>query len=637
MMRSLYSGVAGLRTHQTKMDVIGNNIANVNTTAYKSSSIVFSDLMSQTTQRASGPNATTGAGGVNARQIGLGVKSGAININITGQGSTQSTGNPFDVMINGSNFFVVSNGMERFFTRDGSFYVDAAGNLAMTSLGYNVMGWQVDEETGKIKKDTVSALRVMSTANKTYPPEATSQAYLSGIIDKNDTDVTSENGRVVNLNFFDSLGYSYTAKFTFRQSSVKEEYSMELDKILDSTGEEIELTQEVKQALFGDAAGNEAIQKVNTKVSLKKGYYWETTGANAGKLMSNAGADPVADITHIFGTDGKLIAQDDTATADVNEAERAQKELEALAAAYGYEGAAEDFLNLCVSFEETTAGATPVTTTTSWSVKQLLLNQAGAAYAGAVGNPKETDAATTPAIGTKTLSTVGEGGDGKSFDSDSRVYYGHTVLFNHKTGLLQSVDGSTTNFKVNLNLNSAGLTPPANGGEAANEETNPMGNFSNITIDLSEISMVDNKGTSTIAATSGSNDEATLGMGAGRRLGDMIGLSIDQAGMIYASYDNGMTRLLGQIATAAFANASGLEKKGDNLYAATMNSGEFDGIGEDITSGGGYMSTGQLEMSNVDLSSEFTEMITTQRGFQANSRIITVSDTLLEELTNLKR
>ena len=149
MMRSLYSGVAGLKTHQTKMDVIGNNIANVNTTAFKSSSITFSELMSQTTQKASGPNAATGTGGVNARQIGLGVKSGAININITGQGSTQSTGNPFDIMINGDNFFVVNNGTENFFTRDGSFYVDGGGNLAMTSTGYNVMGWQLDEETGE--------------------------------------------------------------------------------------------------------------------------------------------------------------------------------------------------------------------------------------------------------------------------------------------------------------------------------------------------------------------------------------------------------------------------------------------------------------------------------------------------------
>ncbi|MBE5874179.1 MAG: flagellar hook-basal body complex protein, partial [Lachnospiraceae bacterium] len=143
MMRSLYSGVAALKTHQTKMDVIGNNIANVNTTAFKSSSITFSELMSQTTQKASGANATTGTGGTNARQIGLGVKSGAIMTNISGQGSSQSTGNPFDIMITGDNFFVVSNGTENLFTRDGSFYVDGAGNLAMTSTGYNVMGWGV--------------------------------------------------------------------------------------------------------------------------------------------------------------------------------------------------------------------------------------------------------------------------------------------------------------------------------------------------------------------------------------------------------------------------------------------------------------------------------------------------------------
>ena len=138
MMRSLFAGVSGLKTHQTKMDVIGNNIANVNTTAYKSSSITFSALMSQTTQKASGANAATGTGGVNARQIGLGVKSSAINMNITGQGASQSTGNPFDVMITGENFFVVSDGSQNYFTRDGAFYVDGAGNLAMTSLGYNV-------------------------------------------------------------------------------------------------------------------------------------------------------------------------------------------------------------------------------------------------------------------------------------------------------------------------------------------------------------------------------------------------------------------------------------------------------------------------------------------------------------------
>lgn len=568
MMRSLYSGVAGLKTHQTRMDVIGNNIANVNTTAYKSSSMTFSELMSQTTQKASGANATTGVGGTNAKQIGLGVKAGAINTAITTQGSAQSTGNPFDIMITGDNFFVVSNGSENFFTRDGSFYVDGAGNLAMTSTGYNVMGWGVDETTGNIKQDTVTALRIMSAANMTYPPEATTKANISGILDENDKDVTSANGKTVNLNFFDARGYSYTAKFTFKQSGGDKtnEYSMELNKILDSTGAEIDISK----LKFG----NRSQQKMETKVTLNTdAYKWD------GKVLKTKdGTTEVANLADIFKADGSLITPADDAAA-----QKQQKALDAIAKAYGYEGSTDEFLNLYI-------------TSTANKDKQLTIQDLlGNMMAG-----KTTDVLHA---------------DGSAITMEGRYFEGTTVVFNKDTGKLESVGGSTTNLNVNAAFSALG------------------GNFSDVTIDLSECTNYDNKGTSTIGATSGDLD----GLGTGRRLGDMIGVSIQKDGMIYASYDNGMTKLLGQIATAAFANASGLEKEGDNLYSATLNSGEFDGIGVDITAGGGYMSTGQLEMSNVDLSSEFTEMITTQRGFQANSRIITVSDTLLEELTNLKR
>jgi flagellar basal body rod protein FlgB len=133
MMRSLYSGVSGLKTHQTKMDVIGNNIANVNTASFKSQSITFSELMYQTTQAASGANPETGRAGTNARQIGLGVKTGAISTSIETAGATQSTGNPFDIKITGEALFIVSNGQDTFFTRDGSFYVDGQGNLAIVN------------------------------------------------------------------------------------------------------------------------------------------------------------------------------------------------------------------------------------------------------------------------------------------------------------------------------------------------------------------------------------------------------------------------------------------------------------------------------------------------------------------------
>ena len=583
MMRSLFSGVSGLKTHQTRMDVIGNNIANVNTTAYKSSSMVFSELISQTTQKASGPNATTGLGGTNAKQIGLGVKAGAINTNISTQGAAQSTGNPFDIMISGSSFFVVNNGSENFFTRDGSFYVDGAGNLCMTSNGYNVMGWQVDNETMTIKQDTVSALRIMSAANMTYPPEATSKAYVSGIIDKNNADVTSAAGKSINLNFYDALGYNYTAKLVIKQSTADNQYSIELDKILDSTGTELD----IDSVTFGANTS----QNINNTVTLDAtAYKWE------GNVLETLSGTDVCDLTQIFAATATI--EDpalNTADKDVMES------IDKLAKAYGYEGATEEFLNLTVTLTNNAASGTTFTSGT-YTVQQLLYNQAKGLHPSFSTNHD----AITENPSNFSLD---------SFDTTGRNFQGATLVYDADKGGFQGVNGVSSVTAVNLGLSGLG------------------GNFSDISIDFATSSMYDNSGTCTVAATAGD----TNGLGMGRKLGDMSGVSIQTDGMIYASYDNGMTRLLGQIAVAEFANVSGLEKAGDNLYSATLNSGEFDGIGVNITANGGKMSTGQLEMSNVDLSAEFTEMITTQRGFQANSRIITVSDTLLEELTNLKR
>ncbi|MCR5179230.1 MAG: flagellar hook-basal body complex protein [Lachnospiraceae bacterium] len=164
-----------------------------------------------------------------------------------------------------------------------------------------------------------------------------------------------------------------------------------------------------------------------------------------------------------------------------------------------------------------------------------------------------------------------------------------------------------------------------------NDPPRGLESFKNIEVDATTLTNINTNGSSTFKATKGDTD----GNNTGRMVGTMNGISVEVTGKIWASYSNGQTKLLGQIATAEFANASGLEKGGDNLYRQTNNSG--DATIQEIEASGGKMNTGVLEMSNVDLSSEFTTMITTQRGFQANSRIITVSDTLLEELTNLKR
>ncbi len=574
MMRSLFSGVAGLKTHQTKMDVIGNNIANVNTVGFKYSSIVFGDLMSQTTQKASGANAATGTGGVNARQIGLGVRSGAINMAITQQGASQSTGNAFDMRIDGENFFVVSDGISNYFTRDGSFYVDGAGNLAMTSTGYNVMGWLVDDTTGEITKDTVTALRIMSTANMTYPPEATSQGTIAGILDKNDTDVTSANGKVVNLNFYDALGYSYTAKIVFKKSDSEHgnEYSVELDKILDSEGNEVEIPEDAAEALLGMA---NSTQKKATVLQLGTGYKWN------GQELQDSEGNAIVSLANITNWD------DLDAASNYTDAEGKiwtnGEILDEVAKAYGYEGSTESFLNLAQIADDGSAT----------KVLDML----------------ETDLANF------STNTAAEGG----MELNGRVYEGTSISFDYETGNFNGIGGVATQTTSILRLSQLG------------------GNFSDITVDFSGIGNWNNAGTSTVAADAGIEADSGAVLGAGRPLGKMIGLSVQTNGMIYATYDNGMTKLLCQIATASFPNASGLEKQGNNLYASTLNSGEFDGIGVDVTANGGNIYTGELEMSNVDLSTEFTEMITTQRGFQANSRIITVSDTLLEELTNLKR
>ena len=551
MLRSMYSAVSGLKTHQTRMDVIGNNIANVNTVAFKSSSVTFSDILYQTTSNASGANATTGTGGVNAKQIGLGTTAAATKVSITSAGASETTGNPFDIRLtdkNSTNFFIVNNGSENVFTRSGSFYVDGSGNLCMSSTGYTVMGWQVDETTGEIRKDTVSALRIMQEKNLTSAPEATTQATIAGVLDENDADVKNDAGRVMNLNFYDNLGYQYTAKFAIKSTGTDGKYTVELTSVLDSDNQNItaNLKKQDMAKIFGNynadaKLGEYVLTKDYEYDSVSKSYTNKTTGE---KFPFNNATD---NSTTFVGNNGSN-----------------------------------------VSITEIFSG---ITTTIANNIKN------------ATNNYKVAFDQTT---GQATVT-----GEQTSYD----------LLFDTSTGKFASIGGDTPSTMLNMSALSTGLL-------------NTNGNFQNITVDFSQCLNYNNSGKSTIGADAGAVDGTT---GKGRKLGAMTGISIDTNGRIYGTYDNGNTELLGQIAVAQFSNASGLEKVGESCYRTTLNSGEFDGIGVEISADGSSMTTGELEMSNVDLSTEFTSMITTQRGFQANSRVITTSDTLLEELVNLKR
>lgn len=480
MMRSLYSGVSGLKVHQTKMDVIGNNISNVNTVGFKSSSVNFSDILYQTTSNASGPNSNTGTAGINAKQIGLGASVASISTTMSVSGGSQRTDNALDIMIEGEQFFIVNNGVTNYFTKSGAFTVDANGVLC-NPAGCKVMGWQVDpNDSSKTVADTVSELRVMSPDSMYIEPEATTNVFLSGNIDYKDTQLTTDTGKTTTMSFYDNLGQSYMAVLKVVQSDeMTNAYKVSVTDILDSKGESIFVVKTVEED---------------------------------GTITYS----PSSTITGFtFGAEGESY------TPEVDE-----------------EG------NVTIDME---------------------------------GIDLVFDAATGK------FSSVGAEEGGKS------------ILFTVET------------------------------------EPSP---FQMIDVDFSSMTMYASSGSSSFSCQRGSVAD---GSGAGKPQGNMTGISVDTSGRIYGSYDNGDTKLLCQIAVASFANAAGLEAVGNNLFAQTMNSGDFDGVGEDISSSGGKMNTGVLEMSNVDLSTEFTQMITTQRGFQANSRVITTSDTLLEELINLKR
>src|ERR1700681_2027711 len=147
MMRSMFSAISGLKTHQTFMDVVANNIANVNTTAFKQQRVTFQDILSQTVRGASGPAA--GRAGVNSEQIGLGVALGGIDT-IQTQGTLQSTGKLTDMAIQGDGYFEMSDGQTNSYSRDGSFDLGTDGTLVNPASGLHVMGWQANATTGVI-------------------------------------------------------------------------------------------------------------------------------------------------------------------------------------------------------------------------------------------------------------------------------------------------------------------------------------------------------------------------------------------------------------------------------------------------------------------------------------------------------
>lgn len=532
MMRALYSGVAGLKTHQTRMDVIGNNIANVNTVGFKGSAVNFSDTYYQMVSSSTGANADFGTAGQNAKQIGLGSMVASITVNITEQGGPSTTNRALDVAINGESFLVVRSGTDTCFTKSGALNVDAAGNLYCTTNGATVQGWMADSD-GNIIKDMARDLTVMSADTQNYPPVASKSVTLAGNIDPNDTDLEPTKdgdkvvggGEIVTFSFYDKIGDEYTVQVRIVRDDPTpatkgyDTYKAYVENILDSNGDSI------------------FVENVDGVYRSKGGvtFTWGTSGDN---------------------TFTSIAAEVDTATGKVT--------------------------------------------------KQ--------------GVPSVDSA-------TGVISLEGA-------DNIPVVEF----TFNSNNGVFDSIEGDRKNVLYQGIATNFCIQTLGNGQDKEDstfEQYDPDSDTGGVNVYFNSLTAFSQGGNSKLSYTKGYNSGGGI-TGTGNKAGKLKGISIDSEGKVWGNYDNGMKRCLAQMAVATFANPSGLESVGNSLFMASLNSGDFDGVGEEVTNSGSF-TVGALEMSNVDLANEFVTMITTQRGFQANSRIITTTDSMLEELVNLKR
>ncbi len=604
MMRSLWAGVSGLQAHQMAMDVEGNNIANVNTTGYKYSRVNFADLLSQTSKIATAPQGDMG--GKNAIQVGLGTKVNAVT-KIFSQGSIQTTDKNTDLAIQGDGFFVLSgdSGRTYKYTRSGDFNFDAKGHL-VDNNGYIVQGWVRDSQTGKIDS-TTSVTDITIPPGLTAPANPSSYIALKANLNSGDTIISKSPIRPL-----DSV--DGTAGADNVQGTRDDEKIDDFEVLFNEKGEAFNLQegQGIKVSFDGGKTTKEfRYTNDSTKV--------DTTAAS-GVYRFKSTEDLRAALQHW--------AKQTENTVEVTVNERGKYVID-----NSNQNAAND-LNIVVSSIEddntvenvrftnafqSLSGELPAKSTVS-RVSQIIN---AATYASSIdiydslgtkhtvrfefrksGYKRDENGTKVGTVWDMKVS-VPEPGDikGKVFPNE----VDGQITFNK--------DGSLSSYTP------TSITYTANNGSAPNQ-----------IIDLKFGSAGDFDGLTSFDSRS---NTASITQD-GYQSGDLIGISIDESGMVIGNFSNGRNMSLAKIAMARFTNNSGLQSEGSSLFTETANSGAAL-IGEAALGGRGFIQSSALEMSNVDLSRSLTQLIVVQRGFQANSKTITTSDQMLNTLLQLKQ
>ena len=529
MIRSLYSGVAGMTTQQTKMDVIGNNISNVSTYGFKASRVTFRDVYYQTSRAAT--ESTASKGGTNAVQIGYGAKIGSTDVNQS-TSVMATTGLALDAAITGDGYFQVMDGDGNiFYTKAGMLDVDAEGNLVDIN-GNFVLG-----VSGNNMNQGASSQRIRISLPYENPSVASASDTINGINIKVSSSAENASGNL-------SFNFVSSSNIPIGQKAEAVVSSNAITVTLNSNEEFADLN-----AL--ETAVNDAI-----------------TAANGG-------------VPHPAG-------------------------------------------NFRIDIDSAAAFTNPLTG------DQIVGSNFGV-QSGTVPLPKDIARAFS-------VKSVGD-----AFSHNTTMDFKITVDDTAGTCTIEAAGGK---YKAVINKNqmeTSGSVVMRNQTAGADDDDNfvlTFPNWSNISTYANTYAGTENATPSKPAENLGfgSTSFALKGgtSGGAQTFADLTGVAIGYNGILYGTHPSLGTIELGRIDLATFDNPAGLSQIGSTYFQRTVNSGEPHLCipGED---GSGPIAGGTLETSNVDLSQEFSDMIVTQRGFQACSRLITVSDTMLEELINLKR
>lgn len=550
MVRSMYSGVSGLRSHQQRLDVIGNNVSNANTYGFKSSRATFRDMFYQNVRNAA--QGTSSRGGINPSAIGYGASLSSVDL-LMEVSSMTPTGNPLDVAITGEGFLqVMDNDGNIFYTRAGMLDVDPTTGYLVDGNGYFVLGTQAKDATVGIVGQEPGTSRIKIE----LPTLDAKQASVTKKIGGNEFTMTASNvGDAGNASINFSLAHDMPA-------------GQDIEVVISGNNIEVNVNP---TSTFNTVA--DFMDQVNSMITDKLG---ETHPAGSFTLNM----DPPLTVTGNDAYPNGVITGEQLVKSDAGPTggmialspDAQDRNIQFIAKKLGS------------AFSGDTAGAqleiTHDTTSDLWSV--------------AVGDYK-LEGITLAAL-------TGSAG---------------VMLKNTATGADEN-----DYFTISIPKSALDLQDPGD----------PSLGYKDTTVTLGD--MTPQRPSGNLGLNAGFQLEGGT-EGGPQTIMNITGFGIGADGTL-TGQAGGERLIFGRIDLANFDNPKGLQQSGNSYFAETQNSGkpQYAVPGEDGT---GALKNSALEMSNVDLANEFSDMITTQRGYQANSRLITVSDTMLEELINLKR